>query len=430
MNRHDVVTITPGAAVGQVIIPASKSIAHRALIAAALTEPGSSCTLYHLPENEDVKATIDCLAALGVRITQRHKGQDELTLRVEGCGGHFENTGAPLGCRESGSTLRFMLALCLASGAPRTLTGSEKLLSRPLDDYRALLERRGCVRTQEGLKLNGGAPLASGTYALTGKSSSQFITGLLFALPLLEGDSIIELATPPESRSYIDMTIAVLARFGVHTAWLDDTHLSVRGGQTYRATDMSIDADASGAAFFYALGAMRQGNAVRVHCPVSEDIHQGDAVCPEMLAALTNSPKGHLPTLSLADCPDLGPVLFCAAAALGGATFTHTDRLRLKESDRVAAMVEELQKFGVGCTVCDGQDGGTLTILPPPEGLHAPTDVLRGHNDHRIVMSLSVLAACLPTDTPVTIDDAHAIGKSFPDFFDRLRRLGVRVVEG
>ena len=426
MNRHDVVTITPGTARGQVDIPASKSIAHRALIAAALTASGDSCTLYHLPENEDIKATIDCLTALGVRITQLHKDRDELTLRVEGCGGHFADTETPLGCRESGSTLRFMLALCLASEAPRTLTGSDKLLSRPLDDYRALLERRGCVRTQEGLKLNGGAPLASGNYALSGKSSSQFITGLLFALPLLEGDSVIALAAPPESRSYIDMTIAVLARFGVQAAWLDDTHLSVRGGQTYRATDMTIDADASGAAFFYALGAMRQDNAVRVITTVSEDIRQGDAVCPALLALLTSSPN---PTISLADCPDLGPILFCAAAALGGAIFTHTDRLRFKESDRVAAMVEELEKFGVLCTVCDGQNGGTLTVLPPPEGLHAPTDVLHGHNDHRIVMSLSVLAACLPLGTPVTIDDAHAITKSFPDFFDRLRELGVQVVE-
>ena len=429
MNRHDLVTITPGAASGQVSIPASKSIAHRALIAAALTEPGSSCTLYHLPDNEDIKATIDCLEALGVRITQLHKEQDELTLRVEGCGGRFADAGAPLGCRESGSTLRFMLALCLVSDAPRTLTGSDKLLSRPLDDYRTLLERRGCIRTQEGLRLGGGAPLASGTYALTGKSSSQFITGLLFALPLLKGDSVIALAAPPESRSYIDMTIAVLARFGVQAAWLDDTRLSVRGGQTYRATDMTIDTDASGAAFFHALGAMRQGNAVCVITTVSEDIRQGDAVCPELLAHMSSSQNEHLPTLSLADCPDLGPVLFCAASALGGAIFTHTDRLRFKESDRVAAMVEELEKFGVSCTVCDGHEGGTLTILPPPEGLHAPTDVLHGHNDHRIVMSLSVLAACLPLGTPVTIDDAHAITKSFPDFFDRLRELGVQVVE-
>jgi 3-phosphoshikimate 1-carboxyvinyltransferase len=120
-------------------------------------------------------------------------------------------------------------------------------------------------------------------------------------------------------------------------------------------------------------------------------------------------------------------MLFCAAAALQGAVFTHTARLRLKESDRVAAMLGELKKFGAVCTVRDGIDGGMVTILPPTEGLRAPMEPLKGHNDHRIVMSLSVLSACLRETTTVTIDDAHAVAKSFPDFFDRLRGLGIPV---
>lgn len=426
MDRNDMVTIVPGVARGRVIIPPSKSVAHRALICAALTPRGSVSRLTNLPYNEDIDATLDCLRALGVDLDeQREAGGDTRCVTVAGCGGEWTKTDAPLACRESGSTLRFMLPLCLLSDAPRTLLGSEKLMSRPLDDYRALMEDRGCIRTEGGLRLGGGAPLAGGTLTLSGQSSSQFITGLLFVLPLLDEDSVIELPAPPESRSYIDMTIAVQARFGVRAVWTDETHLHVPGGQAYRATDMAIDGDASGAAFFYALNAMNEQNNVEVVCLTSSDVHQGDAVCPALVADLKAATQEHLPVISLADCPDLGPMLFCAAAALGGATFTHTDRLRLKESDRVAAMVEELEKFGAVCTVCDGLDGGTVTILPPPDGLRAPAEILHGHNDHRIVMSLSVLAACLGGSEPVTIDDAHAIAKSFPGFFERLRELGI-----
>ncbi|MBE6620920.1 MAG: 3-phosphoshikimate 1-carboxyvinyltransferase [Ruminococcaceae bacterium] len=429
MMIQDTVTITPGIACGQVVIPPSKSIAHRALICAALAGEGQVSMLCRMPYNEDIDATMDCLRALGVRMTEtREPSGDTRQVVVYGCGGQWTKEGEPLSCRESGSTLRFMLPLCLMSDAPRTLMGSEKLLSRPLDDYRALLSGRGCTRTEDGLCLGGGATVRGGTFSLTGKSSSQFVTGLLFVLPLLGQDSVIELAAPPESRSYIDMTISVLARFGVRAAWQSDTRLFVPGGQTYLAADMDIDGDASGAAFFYALGRIGTQNNVNVVCPVSEDIKQGDVICSELLAIMAAATPDDLPVISLADCPDLGPMLFCAAAALQGAVFTHADRLRLKESDRVAAMVQELEAFGAVCTVCDGIDGGTVTILPPSEGLHAPATTLHGHNDHRIVMSLSVLSACLKDTTPVTIDDAHAIKKSFPDFFARLRRLGVSVV--
>ena len=428
MNKHDIVTITPSVARGRVVIPPSKSVAHRALICAALAPTGQVSRLGGLPYNEDIEATLDCLRALGVGLDERREaGGDTRCVSVSGCGGQWTIADAPLACRESGSTLRFMLPLCLVSSAPRTLLGSEKLMSRPLDDYRALLEGRGCTRLEGGLRLGGGAPLAGGTYALTGKSSSQFVTGLLFVLPLLAQDSEIVFPAPPESRSYIDMTLSVLARFGVRAAWQSDTRLYVPGGQTYQATDMVVDGDASGAAFFYALDTMREQNKVEVVCPTSPDVHQGDAVCPSLLAMLKTQNTSTLPTISLADCPDLGPMLFCAAAALGGAIFTHTDRLRLKESDRVAAMVEELEKFGAICTVADGKDGGTVTILPSPDGLHAPTETLHGHNDHRIVMSLSVLAACLEEPTSVTIDDAHAINKSFPEFFCRLGQMGISV---
>jgi 3-phosphoshikimate 1-carboxyvinyltransferase len=427
MNANDIVTITPGIVRGQVVIPPSKSVAHRALICSALAEKGSVSRLCGMPYNEDIDATMDCLRALGVRMTdEREANGDTRRVTVHGCGGDWTRTDAPLSCRESGSTLRFMLPLCLLSDASRTLKGSERLLARPLDDYRALFEGREWTSVDGGLRIGGGQKLQGQIFSLSGKSSSQFITGLLFVLPLLGEDSVIELPAVPESKSYIDMTLAVQARFGVRAIWQDETHLAVTGGQSYRAADMTIDGDASGAAFFYALDVLNRGEEpLHIVCSSSHDVSQGDAVCPALLAQIAAATPDQLPVISLADCPDLGPILFTAAAALGGAVFTHTDRLRLKESDRVAAMVEELAKFGARFEVCDGQNGGTVTVLPSEGGLHTPREVLHGHNDHRIVMSLSVLAACMENMTPVCMDDAHAVAKSFPDFFDRLRMLGI-----
>ncbi len=426
MTPRDTVTIRPGVASGTVVIPPSKSIAHRALICAALCPRGSVSRLSHMPCNEDIDATVDCLRALGVGIREERTDNHTRVLSVEGCGGEWDCPNEPLYCRESGSTLRFMLPLCLLSEHPRTLTGSERLLARPLEDYDGLLADRPCTKTDDGLALLRGARINGGHFALSGRSSSQFITGLLFVLPLLEEDSVIELAAPPESKSYIDMTIAVLARFGVRAVWESDTRLFVEAKQTYTAHDMRVDGDASGAAFFHALNAMQRADAASdIVCPLSEDIVQGDAICPQLLDQLKNGRDGLMTTISLADCPDLGPILFAAAAAMGGGIFTHTDRLRFKESDRVAAMAEELSKFGVRCDVRDGCEGGKVTVYPHPEGLKTPSGVLHGHNDHRIVMSLCVLAACLPPTASVAIDDAHAVAKSFPDFFDKLRSLGI-----
>ena len=427
MNVNDIVTITPGIARGRVVIPPSKSVAHRALICAALAAEGSISRLDGMPYNEDIDATMDCLRALGVRMTdEREASGDTRRVIVHGCGGKWAKANEPLRCRESGSTLRFMLPLCLLSDTPRTLMGSERLLARPLDDYRSLFVGREWTDVEGGLRIAQGPILQGQTFVLSGKSSSQFITGLLFVLPLLDEDSVIELPCAPESKSYIDMTLAVQARFGIRAAWQDDTHLHVVGRQVYHAADMTIDGDASGAAFFHALDVLdRGGEPLEIVCAESCDVHQGDAVCPTLLAQIALATPDRLPVISLADCPDLGPILFTAAAALHGAVFTHTDRLRLKESDRVTAMVQELAKFGARFDICDGENGGTVVVLPSEGGLHTPTELLHGHNDHRIVMSLAVLAACMNESKPICIDDAHAVDKSFPDFFDRLRTLGI-----
>ncbi len=425
MTTQDHVTVYAGTARGQVLIPPSKSIAHRALICAALCPPGSVSRLSYMPCNEDIDATIDGLRALGVNIDEQCGEDNTRVLTVEGCGGEWSPSEIPLGCRESGSTMRFLLPLCLLSEGSRTLTGSERLLDRLYPLPTALTQTRRMDRAPSYLEIGEGARLESGTFYFSQTVTSQWTTGLLMALPLLSGDSVIEFACPPESRSYIDMTLAVLARFGVTAAWLDDRRLQVKGGQTFCPMDMAVDGDASGAAFFHALRVMQpEGEVLDVVCRVSPDVIQGDAVCPRLLDQIKQRTSDELPQISLADCPDLGPMLFAAATALGGAIFTHTDRLRFKESDRVAAMIEELSKFGARCETSE-DNGGTIIIHPLPDGLRVPNDIVHGHNDHRIVMSLAVLSTCLDAPSSVTIDDAHAVAKSFPDFFDRLHSLGI-----
>ena len=251
---------------------------------------------------------------------------------------------------------------------------------------------------------------------LPGNVSSQFVSGLLFALPLCDNDNEISLTPPVESRSYIDLTLSALRAFGIRAEWKDACTLAIAGRQRYCAQEIAVEGDYSNAAFLDAFSLL--GGGVEVS-GLREDSLQGDRVYRAHFRSLADG----TPHISLADCPDLGPILFSLAAALNGAVFTDISRLRIKESDRVACMKTELEKFGAVLDVEENR----VTIRKAE--LHAPTEALYGHNDHRIVMSLSVLAACLPLGTPVIIDDAHAITKSFPDFFDRLRELGVQVVE-
>ncbi len=447
MVHDSIVTVHKGCAAGSVRVPTSKSIAHRALICAALTAQDTPCVISGVPYNEDIDATLDCLAALGVSVQAQKDPLDENSRRVtiHGCGGRWKDgdqEGSALHCRESGSTLRFMLPLCLLTSSERRFTGSPRLLQRPLEDYRALFAQRDWKQSETVLTIGHGAPIVAKTHRLTGKSSSQFITGLLFVLPLLGGDSVIELEQAPESRSYIDMTLAVMARFGIRAAWESDTRIHVPGGQTYQATDMTVDGDASGAAFFHALTAM--GAPVEVSNAPKSDILQGDSICTEYLQKMVKN-GGELPIISLANCPDLGPILFATATLCRGAIFTHTARLRLKESDRVAAMVSELSKFGANILTSDDilddqannslpselqalgngtTCGGWVAVLPTVNGLHAPSEVLNGHNDHRVVMSLAILCSL---NGDGRINDAHAVRKSFPSFFDCMRTLGIAV---
>ena len=396
------VLIRPGIARGAVAAPPSKSMAHRLLICAALADGES--TVRGVDRSEDILATADCLAALGASLTW-----EENTVRVRGCDPRKAGS-AILRCRESGSTLRFMIPLCLLSGNPMRLKGSETLLSRPLSVYEDLCREQGLTLRREGTGLLTAGRLTPGEYTVPGGISSQFITGLLFALPLLETGSRIRLVPPVESRSYLSLTLQALHDAGIMVSWADENTLTVPGNAVYCPPDTEVEGDYSNAAFFEALN--YAGGNVTV-TGLRPDSLQGDRVYREFFPRLA---AGYT-ELNLADCPDLAPVLFAVSALCHGAVFTGTRRLRIKESDRGAAMAQEMAKFGIVLKPEENR------ITVPAAVLRAPSEPLDSHNDHRIAMALSLLC----TRTGGEIRGAEAVRKSFPDYWDRLRSLGIDI---
>jgi 3-phosphoshikimate 1-carboxyvinyltransferase len=264
------------------------------------------------------------------------------------------------------------------------------------------------------LEIKEGRAISGGEYILPGGETSQYITGLLFALPLCPSDSRIVVTHPFESASYVALTIEALSKFGISADTKKEdgrTVFEIRGGQKYTATDASVEGDASNAAFFEALNLL--GGEVEIS-GLNPHSLQGDSVFGAHFENLRNGGKA---PIDLSDCPDLAPILFAMAAHFGYGEFTHTERLRLKESDRVAASVSELSKFGA----CFEEYPNALIVKGG--NLHTPPEALSSHNDHRIAMSLSVLC----THYGGTVEDAGAVAKSMPDFFERLGELGVSI---
>ena len=397
------VRILRGRASGCVSAPPSKSMAHRLLIAAALADGESVIT--GVSSCEDVLATLDCLRALGVKAICEGD-----TVRVWGIDMRRALPSGTLPCRESGSTLRFILPLALLSGNAATLVGAPRLLERPMSVYSEICRERGYEYEATGGGISVRGPLECGDFRVAGNVSSQFITGLLFALSCLEGDSRIIITTELESRSYIGLTVAAMAAFGVMVEWRGASELYIKGGQHYRARQIAVEGDYSGAAFLDALTVL--GGEVKVS-GLSDESLQGDRVYRDLYSRLAD---GYC-EIDIGDCPDLGPILFTLAAALHGGRFTGTARLKITESDRAAAMTEELSKFGASLTVSENE------VTVEKATLHEPSELLSGHNDHRIVMSLATLA----TIYGGRIEGAEAVAKSYPEYFDDLSALGIAV---
>lgn len=395
------VTITPSRGVGTVQAPPSKSMGHRALICGALS--GGS-VIKNLSYSKDIEATLACLQAMGAKAERQGS-----TVTIGGLDPFHIPASPVLPCNESGSTLRFFIPLCMLSGQKATLKGSERLFQRPLTVYEEIAKKQAIEWKQDDGSVTLRGKLQSGDYQVRGDVSSQFITGLLYALPLLPGDSTLTVTGKFESASYIDLTLSALADFGVRIH-REGAVFHIPGGQKFESREYTVEGDCSNAAFLEALNLL--GGAVCV-TDIKADTLQGDRVYQDMFPELGNTDQ----PFDLSDCPDLGPVMFAMAAYKGGAEFTGVARLRIKESDRIGTMAQELAKFGIRVTA----DENTATVHPGT--MQPPTEPLCGHNDHRIVMSMALLC----TVTGGTITGCEAVSKSFPDFFEQLQKLHIGV---
>lgn len=401
-----------------VCLPSSKSLTHRALIAASFAK-GTSM-IRGVTKSKDIEATISVLKHFGIRFECI---EDVIVVH----GGTLCYDHEILDCNESGSTLRFMIPIASLLNEKVKFTGHGRLMQRPQSVYETIFKQQGLYFKQSDTVLEIQGPIRGGTFQVQGDVSSQFITGLLFALPLCDVDSTIHVLEPFESKSYVGLTIDTLKKAGVSCDIRGNT-IHVSGKQLYQPIDTVVEGDDSQMAFF-ALWAAVHNSCIDV-LNVNHDSHQGDHVIVDIMRKIGCEvmeidggyrfigKEKNATTISLADCPDLGPALFALATQCSGTTtFTNCERLRIKESDRIEAMEQELRKLG--CKI--HSDGGTVIVEGPT---NIKNDViLQGHNDHRIVMSLSMLASLVEG---VTIEGCEAVEKSYPTFFDVLKQIGAQ----
>lgn len=388
--------INKGIAVGKITAPPSKSVAHRLLICGALAKGES--VIEGISQSRDMEATLDCIKALGVEFS---KTGDTVSIKSTSFQGDYI-----FNCYESGSTLRFFIPIALLSGRTCTFVGRDRLMARGIEVYENAFSHMGITCVKESGKITLSGKLSHGVFNLPGDVSSQYISGLMFALPLLDGDSVINITTELESAPYIDITMECLKRFGVEIAKSGSSYY-IRGGQEYKSCTTVVEGDFSNAAFLDGFNLL--GGDVSV-LGLNDDSCQGDKVYREYYQMI----KDGTPVLDISACPDLGPVLFALASVNGGATFLGTRRLKIKESDRCEAMRQELSKLGVDVQIFEN----SVTVSG---GAKAPARELYGHNDHRIVMALTLLLSRFGG----VIDGCEAVSKSYPDFFERIAVLGI-----
>ena len=385
-------TIMPALLSGTVTPPPSKSQAHRYLIAAALAGEGS--VIENLADSQDIQATRWCMKTMmtsGRRI-------------------------AEFNCLESGSTLRFLIPIALALRGGGRFTGHGRLMERPQQPYFDLFEEKGIRYELKNGFLTVEGQLTPGAFRLPGNVSSQFVTGLLYALPLLAGDSRIVLTTDLESRSYVDMTLEALSAFGVTAAWEDSRTLAVPGGQSYIPATVRVEGDWSQAAFWFA--AISLGSRLEIE-GLQQLSAQGDRVIRDHFVRLT--PPGDV-DIDLSGCPDLAPPLAAMAVLRRGDTrLLNAGRLRLKESDRLTSITAALGALGT-------------SIEEQPDSLivHGVETLAGGctvdcWNDHRIAMMTAIAAT--RCEKPVALLGAECVAKSYPDFWRDYQMLGGEIRE-
>lgn len=399
------VKILPSKTSGEVSAPPSKSFAHRYLIGSVLS--CGKCVIKNIADSDDISATLSCIEQLGGSVTK----DGNIVTVIPTNEKQIEN--AVFDCKESGSTLRFFIPVVLATGAKNcTFLGSERLLARGIKEYEKLFENSDVKINSDEKSIEVNGTLSAGNYEISGEVSSQYTTGMLFALSVLDGKSTLKITGNAESRAYVDMTIKVLKDFGADIAEPEKNCFEINGKGRLSPGEFTVEGDWSNAAFLIALSRLLGTISIS---GLNENSVQGD----RFLSVAFDALDGENAEIDLKDCPDLAPILFAYAAYKNGGRFTNTRRLRVKESDRANVMAEELKKFGANVKVYENSVEIERTQLKPP------IVPLCGHNDHRIVMALSVLAVVFGAE----IDGAEAVNKSYPDFFRVIKKAGVNVYE-
>ncbi|MDF2504475.1 3-phosphoshikimate 1-carboxyvinyltransferase [Clostridium sp.] len=423
------VKITPSKLKGEVTIPPSKSLSHRAIIAAGFSKGKS--VVENVMFSEDILTTCNAMEALGVTIEKKKEKNNTYTLIIEG-NEELKLLKREIDCSESGSSLRFFIPICLIKENDVVFKGRGKLVSRPLDQYYEIFDKQGIEysNTNGMLPLNVKGKLESGEFTIDGDVSSQFITGLMFTLPLLDGDSKIIINKKLESKGYLDLTMDILEKFSIEVINNDYKEFLIKGNQEYKSRDYRVEGDFSQAAFWLVAGTI----GGEIDClDLNSHSQQGDKEVIDIIQRMNgtlgiNSDKIYASTtvtgstiIDASQCPDIIPVLAVLAAVSEGTTeVINAGRLRIKESDRLTAITTELNKLGADLE--EKKDG--LIIRGKKELTGGEVD---SWNDHRIAMALAV--ASIRCKDEVVIKDSGCVKKSYPTFWQDFKKLGGNIHE-
>jgi len=433
-ERFMKIKIRPGKLNGTIEIPPSKSYSHRAVIAAALAENGKKSKIDNLKFSVDITTTTDIMENWGAEIERF-----ESALEIIGNGGKVVPRDKYVQCNESGSTIRFLIPVGITSKNELVFDGKGKLVDRPLDSYYRIFDKQGLKYETTGgkLPLTVNGKLKPGNYEIDGNISSQFITGLLYALPLLEGDSKLIINKNLESKGYVDLTLEILKLAGIEIVNNDYKSFDIRGNQTYKPFDYIVEGDYSQVAFWIVAGIISANRDNEVKClHVNKNSLQGDREIIEIVTrmgakleifddyVIVKPSKTKGTVIDISQCPDIGPVLTVLAALSEGETrIINGERLRIKESDRITSIKTELNKLGGNVS----EEGDSL-IIQGVEGFRGGITV-NAWNDHRIAMSLAI--ASTRCEKEIILEEAESVRKSYPHFWDDFVKMGgeIEVIE-
>ncbi|AJH01640.1 3-phosphoshikimate 1-carboxyvinyltransferase [Clostridium beijerinckii] len=420
--------IYPGKLSGEVKIPPSKSMAHRAVICAALGDGVSKVT--NIDYSDDIIATIEAMSSLGAKITKKEDYLEVYGINSpENIKANSVKEQRTIDCNESGSTLRFLVPIASLFDGVNRFVGRGNLGKRPLDTYYKIFDKQGIKYSYKDgiLDLTTEGKLKAGEFKMEGNISSQFITGLLFTLPLLDGDSKIVITTEMESKGYIDLTLRAIKDFGVEIINNNYEEFIIKGNQIYNSIDYRVEGDYSQAAFFFCADALSSNIVLN---DLKLDSLQGDKevidILQRMGLKLNNKDNGLIGSASLglkstiidgSQCPDIIPVVSLVAALSEGTTeIINAGRLRIKECDRLAAVTSELNKLGA--KIIEKEEG---LIIEGVKKLKGNVEVW-SHKDHRIAMTMAI--ASTMCKEPIILKDYECVSKSYPQFWDDFKNLG------